>query len=184
MSLNILKEIIPIVEEFTEKSHEKSLESFLVWANTKVFKPRTDNAHADKTDLLLPFLILHHNKNIKRITKEILKSSPVTSIDEYSFLLHLVKQDSFRKMELIHIHNLEAPTGIEIIKRLLKNKLISEFTDQEDRRAKRIKITSSGRKELEKIDPKITEEFKNFSSEINLSDKIYLVGILTKMMKK
>jgi DNA-binding MarR family transcriptional regulator len=85
-------------------------------------------------------------------------------------------------MELIHIHNLEAPTGIEIIKRLLKNKLVSEFTDPEDKRAKRIKITCSGSKELQKIDPEITKEFKEFGANIELSEKIYLVGILTKLM--
>jgi DNA-binding MarR family transcriptional regulator len=86
---------------------------------------------------------MYLNKALKKQTKSVLSESNVSSIDEYSFLLHLDFQESFRKMEIVELHNLEAPTGIEIIKRLIKNKFVEEFPDEEDRRAKRIKITKS-----------------------------------------
>jgi len=69
------------------------------------------------------------------------------------------------------LHNLEAPSGIEIIKRLLRNKLIEEFADEEDRRAKRIQITKKGAEELESIEPQITKIFTKFTENLELDEK-------------
>ncbi|MAZ36586.1 winged helix DNA-binding protein [Salibacteraceae bacterium] len=74
-------------------------------------------------------------------------------------------------MEIIDLHNLEAPSGIEIIKRLLRNKLIEEFADEEDRRAKRIQITKKGAEELESIEPQITKIFTKFTENLELDEK-------------
>ena len=74
-------------------------------------------------------------------------------------------------MEIIDLHNLEAPSGIEIIKRLLRNKLIEEFVDEEDRRAKRIQITKKGAEELESIEPQITKIFTKFTENLELDEK-------------
>ncbi len=80
------------------------------------------------------------------------------------------------------MHNLESPTGIEIIKRLLKKKLIEEFADEEDRRAKRIKISVVGLRELQELKPKIELVFGKFSAVLNLHEKIQLSGILNKLI--
>jgi len=74
-------------------------------------------------------------------------------------------------MEIIDLHNLEAPSGIEIIKRWLRNKLIEEFADEEDRRAKRIQITKKGAEELESIEPQITKIFTKFTENLELDEK-------------
>ena len=101
----------------------------------------------------------------------------------HSFLLHLDYQDSFRKMEIIELHNLEAPTGIEIIKRLLKNGLIAEFPDGEDKRAKRVKITKAGIEEVKKLKPELDALFTEVTDGISLNEKIQLSGLLDKLMK-
>lgn len=116
--------------------------------------------------------------------QQCLSESNVSSIDEYSFLLHLDFQDSFRKMEIIELHNLKAPTGIEIIKRLLRNKLIEEFADQEDRRAKRIKITRRGKKEIEVLKPQIDLIFAKFTEPLTLDEKIQISGIFDKLSRQ
>jgi DNA-binding MarR family transcriptional regulator len=113
----------------------------------------------------------------------VLSTSRISSIDEYSFLLHLDYQESFRKMELVDIHNLEAPTGIEIIKRLLKNQFIEEFADKDDKRAKRIKLTTKGRTELKRLKPEMDLIFSTFSEPLGLNEKIQLSGILDKLIK-
>ena len=80
------------------------------------------------------------------------------------------------------MHNLEAHTGIEIIKRLLKSHLISEFEDSEDKRAKRIRITTKGREELHLIKPKMETIFRKFTLPLNLNEKIQINGILNKLI--
>jgi DNA-binding MarR family transcriptional regulator len=86
-------------------------------------------------------------------------------------------------MELVELHNLEAPTGIEIIKRLLKHKFIEEFPDPDDKRAKRIMITKNGKKELQTLKPKIDMIFNKFTDGLTLNEKIQISGILDKLIE-
>jgi len=183
MDYRLLKELIRYVEEYQAKHTSIKIEDFTVWLNNNIFSATDETGHSGHEELLLAFKLMHLNKDLKKQTKSVLSASNVSSIDEYSFLLHLDYQESFRKMEIIAIHNLEAPTGIEIIKRLLKNHFIEEFPDKEDKRAKRIKLTNTGKMELKKIKPKIDTIFSEFSGPLNLNEKIQLSGILDKLIK-
>jgi len=80
--------------------------------------------------------------------KKALKESPIQTADEFSFLITLMTYESMTKTELITNQVMEKTSGTEIIKRLLKQGLIREFADPDDRRSVRVAITAKGRKEL------------------------------------
>jgi DNA-binding MarR family transcriptional regulator len=183
MKYTLLKELIKYTEEYQEGNSSVKIEDFTIWLNNKLFTSKNNGSHTTHDELLIAFKLMHLNKALKKQTKSVLSESNVSSIDEYSFLLHLDYQESFRKMELVEMHNLEAPTGIEIIKRLIKNKFVEEFPDEEDRRAKRIKITKSGIKELYLIKPKIDLIFAKFTKPLNLNEKVKISGILDKLTR-
>jgi len=82
-------------------------------------------------------------------------------------------------MELINMHQLEAPTGIEILKRLLSKKMISEFDDPNDKRAKRISITKKGNEEIEKLLPEMEKVYNFMGGDLNLNEKIKLISYLS-----
>jgi DNA-binding MarR family transcriptional regulator len=182
MDYSLLKELISLTEAFQSEQASDKLTDFLIWANNKVFVDSKSSEPDVHEELMLAFRIMYLNKELKKQTKSVLSESDLSSIDEYSFLLHLRYQSSFRKMEIVDLHNLEAPTGIEVIKRLLKNGLIDEFADQEDKRAKRIQINQKGRSELERIEPRITEIFSQFTEVLSLNEKIQMAGILDKLI--
>ena len=73
---------------------------------------------------------------------------------------------------------LEAPSGIEIIKRLLKKGLIEEFDDKDDKRAKRVKITKKGLKEIDKLKFKMQEVYSNMSANMDLNEKLHIISFL------
>lgn len=181
MDYSLLIELIGFVEEFQKGNPSNRLGDFVIWLNNKLFASEQESKHPAHDELLIAFKIIYLNKELKKQTKSVLSRSKVSSIDEYSFLLHLDYQESFRKMEIIDLHNLEAPTGIEIIKRLLKNKLVEEFADEDDKRAKRIKITRKGIKEIQVIKPQIDKIFAGFTEPLNLDEKIQMSGILDKL---
>lgn len=183
MKYTLLKELINYAEEYQEGNPSNKIEDFTIWLNNKLFTSKNNGSHSTHDELLIAFKLMHLNKELKKQTKSVLSESNVSSIDEYSFLLHLEFQESFRKMELVEMHNLEAPTGIEIIKRLIKNKFVEEFPDKEDKRAKRIKITKSGIKELSLIKPKIDLIFTRFTEPLNLNEKVKISGILDKLTR-
>lgn len=183
MDYTLLKELIRLIEEFQKGIPSNKTEDFVIWLNNKLFSPEHKGQHSAHGELLIAFKLMYLNKELKKQTKRVLSESKVSSIDEYSFLLHLDYQESFRKMEIIDLHNLEAPTGIEIIRRLLKNRLIEEFPDKEDKRAKRIKITQEGVDEIEVIKPQIDMIFSKFTEPLNLGERIQISGMLDKLIR-
>lgn len=182
MKNKLIHILIDQLEEFSHSNKSEKIEDFAIWLSGKYFKSEKVDTHKEHLDLMLAFQISMLNKEIKKQTKHVISDSLFSSLDGYSFLLHLNQVESYRKMELIEMHNLEAPTGIEIIKRLLTKGLIEEFSDKEDKRAKRIKLTKNGEKELFKLKPQIELEFSKFSKELTLEEKLGLVSTLNKLI--
>lgn len=185
-SLNIVAELIDYIKKFEdEKSQEpQDVKEFTLWLNQFVFKnDDSENQHhqTNDIDMELTFLLIMQSKYYKTYCKEALQNSNINSPDEYSFLYHLTLVESFRKMELIHIHLLEAPSGIEVIKRLLKKDFIEEFDDKDDKRAKRIRITAKGKQETEKITPKMKKVYSKMSAEMSLQEKIHVISFLKQL---
>lgn len=185
-SLNIVAELVEQLERFeSEKGHEpKDLKEFTVWLNQVVFEHHnsSESGHGENDiDMELTFLLIMQNKHYKAYCKEALVETEIKSPDEYSFLYHLSLVDSFRKMELIHIHLLEAPSGIEVIKRLLKKELIEEFDDKEDKRAKRVRITEKGRLETERLTPNMKKVYSKMTAEMSIKEKTHVISFLREL---
>lgn len=179
-----LKEIVGLYETYTEEisSSEKGIEDFVLWLNKKLFtenSQKSDNQHSP--DIHLTFLISLLGKHYKNYTRKILSGSEISNVDSYSFLYHLYLTESFRKMELINMHQLGAPTGIEIIKRLLARKMILEYDDPMDKRAKRIRITKKGINEIKRLNPEMDKIYKMMGGNLNLNSKIRLISELSEL---
>jgi len=129
----------------------------------------------------LAFLLALQNRHYKAYAKEALGDSELSSPEGFSFLYHLSLTDSFRKMELIKMHQLEPPSGIEVLKRLLKRAFIEEFDDPDDGRARRIRITAAGRKKIQLILPKMKQVFSSMSADMSLNEKMHVLAFLRKM---
>lgn len=182
-SLHIVKEIIDLLDKYSveKENAPTSLKEFVLWLNEFMFEQTHYNgngANDDNLNMELTYLLIKQNKYFKAYTKKVLKISKITTSEGYSFLYHLSLVDSYRKMEIIYMHMLEAPSGIEIIKRLLKKGLIDEFDDDKDKRAKRVRITDEGRKELKIIIPKMQKVYSDMASNMGLNEKLHIISFL------
>ena len=185
-SINIVAELIEHLRRFEiEKGQEpQDLKEFAIWLSQLMFESHNSlesNQDESNIDMELTFFLIMQSKHYKTYCKEALVNTEINSPDEYSFLYHLSLVDSFRKMELIHIHLLEAPSGIEVIKRLLKKEFIEEFDDKDDKRAKRVRITNKGRKETDKITPQMKSVYSKMTAEMSLKEKLYAVSMLKEL---
>ena len=185
-SFDIIKDIVSWLEEYQKEEHtdELSLESFIFWLNSRLFSEsyaEKSKQSSEMLDMELSFLLVMQSRYYKTYAKRVLGESELTSPDGFSFLYHLSHTDSFRKMELIKMHHLEPPSGIEVLKRLLKKGFIAESDDAEDKRAKRISITEKGKKELQSIMPKMKEVFQLMTAELSLNEKLHAIGFLKQM---
>ena len=185
-TIGIIQELIQWFEKFVESNpdSEIDLNSFIIWLNTKLFEDdHTDHADHNNAhlDMELSFLLTLQNRYYKTYAKEALNDSDLSSPEGFSFLYHLNLVDSYRKMELIKIHHLEPPSGIEVLKRLLKRGFIEEFDDPDDGRAKRICITESGRRKIKAILPRMEQVFSRMSANMSISEKMHVISFLKNM---
>jgi DNA-binding MarR family transcriptional regulator len=185
-SLEILKELLDMLEEFSkENTHDEiSLPSFVLWLNTKLFsgsKGKQSIHSPEALDMELSFLLVLQSRFYKAYAKRALGQSELSSPEGFSFLYHLSLVDSYRKMELIKMHHLEPPSGIEVLKRLMGKAFIEEFDDPDDKRAKRIRITEKGKNELRIMLPKMSEVFRFMTAEMSLNEKLHVLAFLKQM---
>lgn len=87
--------------------------------------------------------------------KKALKESNINTLDEFSFLIVLMTYPFLTKTELINKLIMEKTSGVEVIKRLLKQGLIREFDNPNDKRSIMVAITPKGKKELSELLPKM-----------------------------
>ncbi len=185
-SFKVLGELLQWFETFTEENpdSETDMNSFIIWLNSKLFADehtnQSDHNH-DNLDMELSFLLALQNRHYKAYAKDALVESDLSSPEGFSFLYHLNLVDSYRKMELIKMHQLEPPSGIEVLKRLLKREFIEEFDDPDDGRAKRISITESGRQKIQEILPKMKQVFSSMTADMTLNEKLHVVAFLQQM---
>jgi len=185
-SLRIVHELLTYLERFSQETSKepKDINEFILWLNSCLFEEvhtETNSQYAKLLDMELTFLLIMQNKYYKAYTKKALINSEINSPDSYSFLYHLNLVDSYRKMELINMHIIEPPSGIEIIKRLLKKELIEEFDDPDDKRAKRVRITLKGKKEVAQFNPLMQKVYERMASEMTLNEKLHVISYLRKL---
>ena len=185
-SLNIINEVITWLKLFIEENpkNELNLKSFIIWLNSKLFVDEHTGQTIHQNDMLdmeLSFLLVLQHRHYKAYAKRALGDSELSSPESFSFLYHLDHADSYRKMELIKMHHLEPPSGIEVLKRLLKKSFIEEFDDPDDKRATRIRITKKGRTEIKKVLPKMQNVFASMTAEMSLNEKLHVVSFLKNM---
>ncbi len=93
---------------------------------------------------------------------------------DFNFLRTLNEYESLKKSELIYLSITDFTTGIEVIKRLTKNKYAEEFPDLQDKRSTRIKITPVGQEILFAGLAQIKKVAPVFFGQLS-EDEIYLL---------
>lgn len=182
-TIEISRRILSYLLEFSDKENREPSDTkeFVSWMSAQIHNSNTKisaSHSAEDINLELTFLLIMQHKHYKMYCKKILQHTEINTPDGYSFLYHLNLADSFRKMEIINMHLLEAPSGIEVIKRLLKKQLIEEFDDPDDKRAKRIRITDKGRKTVESIAPKMQTVYAQMAADLQTEEKLQLISFL------
>ena len=79
-----------------------------------------------------------------------LEGTGVNQLEEFGMLLHIQQEKRPRKTDVIYAHLMELSSGTDMLNRLKSRGLINEYTDREDKRSKRLQLTTSGEKTIEK----------------------------------
>lgn len=194
MNYEFLKSLLTQAEAFerdTLTEDNQTLAGFSAWLHQRQatvptllkpdvpFHPLVDGASA--YDIEIVTLVSCVYRYAKLYSKKALAGTPISTIDEFTYLVQLLRNTNPSKTELIEENIHEKTTGTEILRRLIGNGLIEQFDDPTDRRSKRLKLSNSGLELMSQIMPRMNQVANLVGGELSVAEKQQLVGLLQKL---
>lgn len=113
--------------------------------------------------------------------KRALEGSELRTVEEFSYLVVLMTYAHLSKTELILKNVMGKTSGMAVIKRLLRKKLIKQFDDKADKRSQLVAITPKGLQEMKKIFPKMQAASETIKGNLDVSEQQTLAFLLQKL---
>lgn len=114
-------------------------------------------------------------------SKKALSKFTLNNIEDWVYLKRLQFLKNPTKSELIYDMISEFPSGIDVIKRLLKAGLVREYQDENDKRSKRLAITDEGNEVLSNSLPWMHKVSEIAFDQLTLPEKKMLYQLLNKL---
>ncbi len=93
-------------------------------------------------------LLSRSSRFIDFYIKKALEGLAIGSRLEFQFLVSIFEMQNPRKTDVIYFNLVELSTGVETLKRMQRNGLVSDMPDPGDKRTKRLKLTEKGKNTL------------------------------------
>lgn len=190
MELNLIIDILTELDTFqkNQPSTQTSLEDFRLYLNEKAYDQETPRNLTDKFDLDVFDLeneiakqVIMLGRYSKHLIKKSLENHPDLVNEDFTYLFRLMDYPSLTKMQLIEKNAHEKQSGIEIIKRLVRNGLFVESPDKDDKRSTRISVTEKGKKVFQESMKDITVVSKIMCGKLDNAEKESLLTSLKKL---
>lgn len=190
MELNLIIDIITELDHFQkmQPNSQKTLEDFRLYLNEKAYEKETPRNLSEKFDLNVNNLeneiakqVIMLGRYSKHLIKKSLENHPDLVNEDFTYLFRLMDYSSLTKMQLIEKNAHEKQSGIEIIKRLVRNGLIDESPDPDDKRSTRVSVTEKGKKVFLESMKDITVVSKIMCGKLNDQEKENLLESLKKL---
>ncbi len=190
MQLNLVIDLLKELDELQNKNPatQITLEDFRLFLNEKAYERENPRNLTQKFQLEVYDLeneiakqVIMLGRYSKQLIKKSLDKYPELVNEDFTYLFRMMDYPSLTKMQLIEKNAHEKQTGIEIIKRLVKNGLLQESKDEKDRRSTRISVTEKGKKVFKNSIQDITVVSKIMCGQLNENEKENLLKALKKL---
>lgn len=155
MDFDLLTDIILAYKKYQLSPgtpEQSSVADFAVWVTVQghaAQQPRNlefaENIGGYELEVSIGTLVICLNRYSRLLVKKGLAGFPELVSEDFTYLYTLMDVESMTKIQLIEKNVHEKPTGLEVIKRLLKHGLVDERNDENDKRSKRVFLTNKGK---------------------------------------
>ena len=190
MELNLIVEILQELDKFqkTQPNGQKTLEEFRLYLNEQAYQRENPRNLAVKFDLDVYNIeneiakqVIMLGRYSKHLIRKSMENYPELVNEDFTYLFRMMDYASLTKMQLIEKNAHEKQSGIEIIKRLVKNGLFIESPDGSDKRSTRISVTEKGKKVFVNSMDDITVVSKIMCGKLDNNEKENLLQYLKKL---
>jgi DNA-binding MarR family transcriptional regulator len=181
--LNKTVELVKLWGDYEAQNPDCTIDDF--------FRYQASLAAKEKRQTAGPDWQLHPDINgrlmiaIRRIGKyhmvysnKALEETGLDQIEEFGILVTIFNQVNPIKSEAIYNNVMELSSGTNMLNRLKKRGLISEYADQDDKRVKRLKLTSKGKETLGKAKVRVLQVAKLMANVLTDEDKQLCLQLL------
>lgn len=191
MKYETLHAVIFELEEFEKHKRDSqiSLDSFRRWLNERFYqqespmnlmeKVKVDSPLGLNYEIVKQLMLL--NRYNKIIIKKGMEKYPELVNEDFTYLYRLLDYESLTKIQLIEKNAHEKQSGLEVIKRLIKYGLVTEFPDPNDGRSKRIKVTEKGKELFKETTHEVNLISNIITARLSIEEKEMLFKIVKKM---
>jgi len=191
MQTDFIIDLLLKVKDFENSDAYKpncKVEDFRIWLNdtkyaeespAKLFKNENQEISFTENEICKQIILL--GRYSKLLIRKGLGDFPELANEEFTYLYRLKDESSLTKIQLIEKNGHEKQTGTQIIKRLLEAGLLAEKNDEEDKRSKRLSLTSKGNELFRKSVINVNMTSKILSGKLTEKEKSELLKILKKM---
>lgn len=107
-----------------------------------------------------------------------LRGTEVNQLEEFGMLVTIMQEIDPRKTDVIYANLQELSSGTDMLNRLKKRGLIREYDDANDKRSKRLTLTTKGQKVTALCYERITRNAKMLTYDLSPDDKELAVHVL------
>ncbi|KAB2809920.1 MarR family winged helix-turn-helix transcriptional regulator [Phaeocystidibacter luteus] len=189
---SLLEKILPHIDTYVERGGIDDPMRFARWLSSSVEEwdssqvKIVDTPDFDPVRLMsksdpnaaLSFYLVRLNKYAKYYIKDAFSSSPLKSADDFAYVAALANVASLTKSELIAMNVGETSGGMDIIRRLEREGVLESFTDDKDKRAKRVRLTEYGKGVFFSVLPPLQRVGKIVKAHMKKEEVARLVEIL------
>ncbi|NVK28027.1 MAG: winged helix-turn-helix transcriptional regulator [Flavobacteriia bacterium] len=190
---SLLEKILPHIDAYVERGGVDDPMRFARWLSHSVEEwdsskvKIVDTPDFDPVRLMsksdpnaaLSFYLVRLNKYAKYYLKDAFSNSPLKSGDDFAYVAALANVSSLTKSELIAMNVGETSGGMDIIRRLEREGVLESFTDEADKRAKRVRLTEYGKGVFFSVLPPLQRVGKIVKAHMNQEEVARLVEILS-----
>lgn len=190
MKYQTAKALLDYLERFETETGQSDMLAFSSWLHEQLHpQKKNGNGFSEKTNTegLTPndriaagiSMLYQHSRHY---VKAALQDSPLVSLHDFTFLFRLLQRGDMRKKELIDQAYVDFSPGMEVIRRLLRKELITEFDDPDDGRSRRVRLSSRGKEVLEQVLPKMRKASRLVAGPLAPEEKILFFNYVSKLM--
>lgn len=153
--VQLIKQYEEYRKSITNDLQGDSLTGFLLFMNKRLGKTghngiefgvsSWENFNRQTLTEMASALIGKMGRYVDNYARKAMPKTQVASIEEFTYLIVMLKEKSMTKSELINHNAHQITTGTEIIKRLITKGYLEQTNDLSDKRSVRVSITEKGR---------------------------------------
>lgn len=176
-------ELLQFYQEYYKETGANDLADFSIWLNRRLHAHSLKATQTGDDNRMIVWLTHRLSKLFRWYAKDTLKANGLTSMDEYFFLISINRLGNPSKTEVYADNITELNTGTQMMKRLIDAGLIEEFTDKDDKRVRRVKLTSKGKKTRENFFQQTIPDLKLKMGNLSETEKKEAIRVLAYLEK-